>query len=83
MKSVATVLYLSLVAMAAPAYAQSNAPVEMPEKVPAFSKLDVNIDGQISREEAQVDKRVAASFDKADKNRDGALSTQEYASIQS
>ncbi len=62
-----------VLAMGAPVLAQNEAP--------SFEELDVNEDGQISRTEAQVDERVAAVFEAADQNGDGALSAAEYAAL--
>jgi len=46
--------------------------------IPAFEKLDVDQDGQISVTEAAVDEKLAAAFDKIDTNADGAISLDEF-----
>ena len=43
-----------------------------------FSYLDRNGDGKISKEEAASFKGVARNFDRADTNKDGALSFEEF-----
>ena len=45
-----------------------------------IAKLDVNKDGQISREEAAAAPRLAQRFDQLDVNRDGQLTREEFAS---
>jgi Ca2+-binding EF-hand superfamily protein len=44
----------------------------------AFSTLDTNKDGKISRSEARADPGLEASFDMLDLNHDGFLSPQEF-----
>lgn len=44
----------------------------------AFSTLDANKDGKISRSEARADPDLEASFDMLDLNHDGFLSRQEF-----
>lgn len=44
----------------------------------AFSTLDTNKDGKISRSEARADPDLDASFDMLDLNHDGFLSPQEF-----
>lgn len=46
----------------------------------AFSFIDGNRDGQISREEAAGFRGVARHFDEADTNKDGSLSREEFES---
>jgi hypothetical protein len=46
----------------------------------AFSYMDANKDGKVSREEAAGFRGVARHFDEADTNRDGFLSSQEFES---
>jgi len=73
MKSATTIFFLALMAMATPALSESEAP--------SFALLDANRDGLISRDEARADERVAAGFADADKDRDGYLTTEEFATI--
>lgn len=49
----------------------------------AFRKLDEDHDGRISALEAANDPRVAAAFTLADKDKDGYLSKEEFASLSS
>jgi len=50
---------------------------------PEFSKLDVNHDGYISREEARRLRDFSAAFDQADDNHDGRLDPDEFFKAQS
>jgi hypothetical protein len=45
----------------------------------AFSKLDTNKDGYISKAEAKKDKELSKSFDSLDANHDGKLDPAEFA----
>ena len=45
----------------------------------AFSLIDTDSNGRLSRSEAVAFRKVANYFDVADSNRDGTLSTQEFA----
>lgn len=58
---------------AAPKYAAKD-------MVRAFSYMDTNKDGKVSREEAAGFRGVARHFDEADTNRDGFLSSEEFES---
>jgi|HubBroStandDraft_4_1064222.scaffolds.fasta_scaffold1068327_1 Ca2+-binding EF-hand superfamily protein len=44
----------------------------------AFSTLDANHDGKISRSEARADPELSADFDMLDSNHDGYLSPEEF-----
>jgi hypothetical protein len=44
----------------------------------AFSTLDTNKDGKLSRNEARADPELYAAFDMLDANHDGFLSPQEF-----
>ena len=44
----------------------------------AFSTLDTNKDGKLSRDEARADPGLYAAFDMLDANHDGFLSPQEF-----
>jgi Ca2+-binding EF-hand superfamily protein len=44
----------------------------------AFSTLDTNHDGKISRSEARADPELSAEFDMLDTNHDGYLSPEEF-----
>lgn len=48
-----------------------------------FRKLDVNHDNKLTREEAAHDHDLAGSFDRADSNADGVLSSDEYSKFKS
>lgn len=72
MKKIIALLGLMLsaaVAMAQDAQQQRN---------PDFVKLDGNQDGYLSREEVKPDARAARFFSKADMNKDGRLSEDEW-----
>ena len=71
MKSETAILFSVLIALATPALSQSD--------VPNFEILDANRDGQISRDEARADERVADGFEEADQDRDGYVSAEEFA----
>jgi curli biogenesis system outer membrane secretion channel CsgG len=58
-------------AAAGPAYTPSNIAL-------AFSYIDANKDGKISREEAAGFRGVAKYFDEADVDKDGFLSREEF-----
>ena len=45
----------------------------------AFAKLDANTDGQITRSEAHPDRSLTRQFHALDRNRDGSLSPEEFA----
>ncbi|MDP3798851.1 MAG: EF-hand domain-containing protein [Polaromonas sp.] len=59
--------------VAAPKYAAKD-------MVRAFSYMDANRDGKVSREEAAGFRGVARHFDEADTDRDGFLSSEEFES---
>lgn len=48
-----------------------------------FKKLDRNSDQKLSRDEASRDSDVATDFDRADGDRNGALSSEEYGNYKS
>lgn len=48
----------------------------------AFSKLDTNHDGKISKQEAAADPAVEAHFSQADANKDGSLERSEFAAME-
>jgi hypothetical protein len=66
------------------ALAETNAPARIvAADAPAdtdFKKLDSNSDSKISLKEAVKDKSLATSFDVTDVNKDGNITTDEYAS---
>ncbi len=70
---------LALLASAAPAGAAEPLPPQ--DRPEAFQKLDTDKDGFISRQEAAAQPEVAANFDKADRNRDGRLSLEEFETV--
>ncbi len=47
-------------------------------KAIAFSTLDTNKDGKLSRDEARADPELYADFDMLDTNHDGFLSPEEF-----
>ncbi len=70
---------------APPAPAVASAPSNEPhytaaQIAQAFSFIDANRDGQLSREEAAGFRGVARHFDEADTNKDGMLSREEFES---
>lgn len=52
-------------------------------EVPQFSALDVNADTMISAEEAKASARLTAIFAECDADKNGALSTWEFAEARS
>lgn len=69
------------------AYAQSKAPAEQPMAAKdkavvesAYTKADANADGKLSREEAARLPAIGVKFDDLDKNKDGALTLDEFSS---
>jgi Ca2+-binding EF-hand superfamily protein len=51
--------------------------------VKAFTKLDADADGRVSAIEAANDTKVAAGFTRADEDKDGYLSKEEFAMVRS
>lgn len=56
-------------------------PVPASDKEAVFKSLDIDGDGSVSRSEAAGNEPVTLAFDRADRNRDGKLSKQEYDEI--
>ncbi len=54
-----------------------EAPATESSKAPVFEKLDKNMDGAISKDEAQSS-WLASTFDKVDANGDGYVTKSEY-----
>ena len=50
---------------------------------PGTARLDMNRDGQISREEAKGHSELNARFSELDRNRDGVLSSEEISNVSS
>ena len=48
----------------------------------AFSKLDTNHDGKISKQEAAANPAVEAQFSQADTNKDGSLEQSEFSALE-
>jgi Ca2+-binding EF-hand superfamily protein len=73
--------------LAVGAYAQSDpAPLEQPVAArdkalveSAFTKADANGDGRITRDEAAKLPSIGTKFDALDKDKDGVLSLEEFA----
>lgn len=63
-------------AMQDPAQAESPPPAAG-EPVAGFDALDIDRNGQVSRDEANADSAVAGNFDTLDVDKDGALSRSE------
>ena len=61
------------------AQAQTSAPP--PAQADSFPVLDVNSDGFIDKQEAAASAIVSKAFESADTNKDGRLSTAEFAKI--
>ena len=77
---------LSLVSLSVPYVMADSKTKEMASEAPAdadFKKLDVNNDHKISLKEAVKDKALASNFDVSDANKDGSISTEEYAGYKS
>ncbi len=68
------------VLLAGPAYAQTSTLVDKVREE-AFRSLDKDGDRHISKKEAAANAQVAAGFDKADVNRDGKLSREEFNAV--
>ena len=62
---------------------ESTTPTAVAREVPQFSALDVNADTMISAEEAKANPRLAAIFAECDADKNGALSTWEFAEARS
>ncbi len=75
---------ISVTTVSAPPSTPSNQRTKRkytPEEIDrAFSFIDGNQDGKISREEAKGFRGVAKYFDRADTSRDNALSAEEFRS---
>lgn len=56
----------------------ATSPATPPSSQGLFETLDKNHDGKISMDEAKASSTVAASFQSADKNSDGALTKAEF-----
>lgn len=68
------------------AFAQSQPAIEQPVAAKdkflvesAFSKADTNGDGRLTRDEAAKLPGIATKFDTLDKDKDGSLSLEEFA----
>lgn len=56
----------------------SGSPQAAPAASAAFSQIDTDRDGMISKQEASSFSAVEIIFDDADANRDGALDSEEF-----
>jgi hypothetical protein len=80
------VLPVMVAGAALTAYAQSQPAIEQPVAAKdkflvesAFSKVDTNGDGKLTRSEAARVPAIAAKFDALDRDKDGVLSLEEFA----
>lgn len=78
--SAVKVIILTVLLAASPAYAQTSTLVDKVRE-DAFRSLDKDGDRQLSKKEAAANAQVAAGFDKADANRDGKLSRDEFNAV--
>lgn len=58
------------------------ASAQIPKSAATFSDLDADRNGRIDVYEAEADKRVLESFNRLDANRDGLLSSDEFALLE-
>ena len=86
MKKLMLITALSLTvpfAYAEPPAAYGEQPARVPGATPpAFSQIDTDRDGMISKQEASSFSAVEIIFDDADANKDGALDAQEFSKTQ-
>jgi hypothetical protein len=68
---------------AKPAQESTTPTTAAAREVPQFSALDVNADTMISAEEAKANPRLSAIFAECDADKNGALSTWEFAEARS
>ncbi|HET9472500.1 MAG TPA: hypothetical protein VFO82_01325 [Steroidobacteraceae bacterium] len=68
---------------AKPAQERGTTTTAAAREVPQFSALDVNADTMISAEEAKASARLSAIFAECDADKNGALSTWEFAEARS
>lgn len=73
-------IILTVLLAASPAYAQTSTLVDKVRE-DAFRSLDKDGDRHLSKKEAAANAQVAAGFDKADANRDGKLSRDEFNAV--
>lgn len=57
-------------------------PTSVTSQGEGFAQLDANGDGNISREEAQSDPRLAGQWDNLDSNRDGNVDQSEFSALE-
>lgn len=62
--------------------AQSGAMGQVEGERPSFSELDLNQDGQISRDEASALEELATGLDQADTDQDGNISESEFSAFE-
>lgn len=77
-----TALALSAVSMQVIAVGSEDTIKQQPLSA-EFKKLDINSDKQLSQDEALKDKDVGEYFSRADENKDGILTVDEYAAFKS
>ena len=79
MKKLAILLTGLLSLAPVPLVAQDN--LNTRERLDTFRGLDANGDGWVSKAEVAPRRKVAAAFEKADRDRDGRLSFAEFETI--
>ncbi|NJO23236.1 MAG: hypothetical protein HC868_10170 [Sphingomonadales bacterium] len=77
------VLVTATLTAAEPTKPAESQPTAAAREVPQFSALDVNADTMISAEEAQAHPGLAGIFAECDADKNGALSTWEFAEARS
>lgn len=83
-RALVSVMLVSLMGASAGAFALGTEEDVAPAPLyTEFKKLDRNSDKQLSQEEAARDTDIAGSFAKADKDRNGSLTPEEYGNFKS
>jgi Ca2+-binding EF-hand superfamily protein len=77
-----TACALALMVSSGAMAAEMAAGEQASQETGAFSQLDTNRDGQISREEAQRHSSLEAKFDQADADHNGNISQSEFSAFE-